>query len=56
MTTTKQDHLESAPDPGAARVVVWQPKIRAPGAQKTLSVTVPAQGLTRQTVAVNVRP
>jgi len=41
---------------GAARVAVWQPKIRAPGAQKTLSVTVPAQGLMRQTVAVNVRP
>ena len=41
---------------GAARVAVWQPKVRAPGAQKTLSVTVPAQGLMRQTVAVNVRP
>ena len=41
---------------GAARVAIWQPKIRAPGAHKTLSVTVPAQGLMRQTVAVNVRP
>ena len=41
---------------GAARVAVWQPKIRAPGAQKTLSVTLPAQGMVRQTVAVNVRP
>jgi plastocyanin len=41
---------------GAARVAVWQPKIRAAGAQKTLSVTLPAQGMVRQTVAVNVRP
>ena len=41
---------------GDARVAVWQPKIRAPGAQKTLSVTLPAQGMVRQTVAVNVRP
>ncbi|MBW0152245.1 MAG: methylamine utilization protein [Phenylobacterium sp.] len=41
---------------GAARVAIWQPKLRAPGGQKVQSVTLPAQGLMRQTVAVNVRP
>lgn len=41
---------------GAARLAVWQPKLRAAGAEKVQSVTLPAQGVLRQTVAVNIRP
>lgn len=41
---------------GAARLAVWQPKLRAAGGEVVQSVTLPAQGVVRQTIAVNVRP